>query len=333
MNYKSVVLTRRGGPEVLQIQEKVLRAPEERELQIKVLACGVGRTDISMRYGYYPFAPKIPFVPGYEIVGMVTAVGSAVNNFKIGDRVAALTVYGGYSEYIYLEEESLVAVPKNVSPDEAVAVVLNYCTAYQILHRVLRVEKYDKVLIIGASGGVGTAILDLGKHAGLNMYGTASIEKHSLIKEQDAIPFNYKSPVWMDKLKELEPEGVDFVIDGIGGQYIGHGFCTLNAGGKLVEYAYPNFRGMLAGLIKLKLLSLSPNGKQGYFYGISANYKKDKISIHEDMESHFDLLNDKKIKPIIAGRFPILEAANANRLLETVNISGKIVLVAHSVNR
>src|SRR5210317_648017 len=223
MKYNSVVLTRRGGPEVLQIQEQVLRAPEISELQIKVLACGVGRTDVAMRYGYYPFAPKIPFVPGYEIVGVVTAVGSGVNLFKIGDTVAALTVYGGYSEYIYLEEENLVAVPEIISPDEAVAVILNYCTAFQILHRVLRVKKGDKILITGASGGVGSALLDLAKLAGLKMFGTASINKHSLLKEFGAHPLNYRSEDWMNELKKLEPEGLDFVIDGIGGQYIGKG--------------------------------------------------------------------------------------------------------------
>jgi NADPH:quinone reductase-like Zn-dependent oxidoreductase len=328
MKYKSVVLTRRGGPEVLQVQEQVLRAPEISQLQIKVLACGVGRTDVAMRYGYYPFAPKIPFVPGYEIVGVVTAVGSAVNQFKIGDTVAALTVYGGYSEYIYLEEENLVAVPENVSPDEAVAVILNYCTAFQILHRVLKVKKGDKVLITGASGGVGSALLDLGNIAGLLMYGTASINKHSFLSEFGAIPLNYRSEDWMDELKKLEPKGLDFVLDGIGRQYIGKGFCSLKAGGKLVEYGYPNFKGMLAGFLKVKLLSLFPNGKKGVSYGISASYKKDKTSILEDMQSLFDLLKDGKIKPIISERFPILNAAKANRMLETGDISGKIVLVA-----
>jgi len=332
MKYKSVVLTRRGGPEVLQIQEKVLRAPETSELQIKVLACGVGRTDVAMRYGYYPFAPKIPFVPGYEIVGVVTAVGSAVNHFNIGDKVAALTVYGGYAEYINLEEENLVAVPEIISPDEAVAVILNYCTAFQILHRVLRVKKGDKVLITGASGGVGSALLDLGKLAGLKMYGTASINKHPLLKEFGTIPLNYRSEDWIDELKKMEPEGLDFVIDGIGGHYIGQGFCTLKAGGKMAEYAYPNFKGMLAGLLKLKLFNLSPKDKLGEFYGISASYKKDKTSIQEDLESLFDLLKDGKIKPIISERFPILEAAKANSLLETGNISGKIVLVAPGLN-
>jgi NADPH:quinone reductase-like Zn-dependent oxidoreductase len=332
MKFKSVVLTKRGGPEFLQIKERVLRAPERNELQIKVSASGVGRTDVAMRYGYYPFAPKIPFVPGYEIVGVVRAVGSAVSRFKIGDTVGALTVYGGYSEYIYLEEENLVAVPKNVSPDEAVAVILNYCTAYQILHRVLQIKKGDKVLITGASGGVGSALLDLGKLAGLKLYGTASANKHSFIKEQGAIPLNYKSVDWMDELKKMEPDGLDFVIDGIGGQSIGQGFCTLKKGGKLVEYAYPNFKGMLAGILKLKLLNLSPNGKKGEFYGISANYKKDKTSIHEDMESLFSLLKDGKINPIISERFPVLEAANANALLESGTTGGKIVLVASGLN-
>ena len=332
MKYKSVVLTRRGGPEVLQIQEQVLRAPEISELQIKVLACGVGRTDIAMRYGYYPFAPKIPFVPGYEIVGVVTAIGSAVNQFKIGDTVAALTVYGGYSEYIYLEEEHLVAVPECVSSDEAVAVILNYCTAFQILHRVLRVKEGDKVLIIGAAGGVGSALLDLGKLARLIMYGTASIDKHTLLVEHGAIPLNYRSEDWMDELKKSEPEGLDFVIDGVGGMYIGQGFCALKAGGKLAEYAYPNFKGMLSGLLKLKLLNLSPNGKYCKFYGISASYKKDKTNIQEDMESLFHLLKDEKINPIISERFPILEAAKANSMLESGKISGKIVLVSPGLN-
>lgn len=136
----------------------------------------------------------------------------------------------------------------------------------------------------------------------------------------------------MDELKKMEPEGLDFVIDGVGGHYIGKGFCTLKAGGKLAEYAYPSFTGMLAGLLKLKLFDLFPNGKQGEFYGISASYKKDKTSILEDMDSLFELLKEGKIKPVISERFPILEAAKANRLLETGNISGKIVLVAPGLN-
>jgi len=328
MKYKNVVLTKRGGPDVLQVQEKALRAPQSKELQIKVMACGIGRTDVAMRHGYYPFAPKIPFVPGYEIVGKVSEAGSAVSGFKMGDTVAALTVYGGYSEYIYLEQEHLVRVPDNVRPDEAVALILNYCTAYQMLHRVLHVKKGDNILITGASGGVGSALLDLGRIAGLKMYGTASKEKHHIIKDEGLIPIDYKSEDWEKRLKKDEPNGLDYVIDGIGGPYINKGFALLKKGGTLVEYAYPNFIGMLTGLIKLSLFNLYPNGKKGKFYGISNNYKKDKKTVIEDMQLLFELLKEGKIKPLISERFPILEAAKANQQLEFGNVSGKIVLVS-----
>lgn len=327
MKYKSVVLTKRGGPHVLQIQENQLKAPKGTMVQIKLFSCGVGGTDIAMRYGYYPFAPEIPFVPGYEIVGKVTAIGPGVTQFKAGDTVAALTVHGGYSEYLHLEEEHLVPVPENIPPDEAVATILNYCTAYQILHRTLDVKKGDKVLIIGASGGVGAALADLGRLAGLKLYGTASSQKHTGLKNQGVIPLDYQSENWMSAMRQKEPNGLDYVIDGVGQQYINKGFSLLKDGGRLVEYGYPSFMGMLFGIVKIKLLSWAPNGKQGEFYGISAQYKKDKATLHADMRTLFDLLKKGKIKPLIAKRFPILEAAAANRLLESGKISGKIVLV------
>ncbi len=170
MKFKNVVLTKKGGPELLQVVENELGSPKNEEVQIKVLACGVGQTDIAMRYGYYPYAPKIPFVPGYEIVGIIEAVGTKVKRFKVGDRVAALTVYGGYSEYIYLEPQHLVKVPENVKAEDAAVLILNYVTAYQMLKRVANVQKGNKILITGASGGVGTALLDVAKLEDLNVY-------------------------------------------------------------------------------------------------------------------------------------------------------------------
>src|SRR4029078_11588462 len=120
MQYKSVVITKKGSPEVLKIIANEVRAPRSGETRIKILASGVGRTDVVMRYGYYPFAPKIPFAPGYEIIGVVDAIGEGVSRVSIGERVAALTVYGGYSEYIFLNEEHLVHVPVTLDPAEAV---------------------------------------------------------------------------------------------------------------------------------------------------------------------------------------------------------------------
>ena len=163
MKYKNVTVTKRGGPEVLQITENDLRSPVAREVRIKVLATGVGQTDINYRYGYSPLSPKVPFVPGYEMMGIVDAIGEGVTKVVVGDRVAALTGHGGYTEMIYLRQEHLVHVPQNLNPADVVTVVLNYVTAYQMLYRVAKVKAGDKVLLIGASGGMGTALLQLGK--------------------------------------------------------------------------------------------------------------------------------------------------------------------------
>lgn len=328
MKYKSVLLTKKGSPEVLQVVENALRPPSDGEVQIKVLACGVGRTDVAMRYGYYPFAPKIPFVPGYQIVGVIEAVGTKVKQFKVGDRVASLTVYGGYSEYIYLEPQHLVKVPENVKAEEATLLILNYVTAYQMLKRVANVQKGDTILITGASGGVGTALLDLAKLEDLDVYALASKHKHETIEKMGAFPIDYKSADWVKLIKNKEFKGLDFVFDGIAKSYINKGFSLLKKGGKLVEFGYPSFLGMLSGLFKIMLLNSFPNGRNAELYGISGAYKKDKSTILYDLEKLLSLLKDKKIKPIISTRMPILEAAKANKLLESGSVSGNIVLLA-----
>lgn len=327
MKYKKIVLTKRGGPEVLQISQDELLPPEGDQVQIKILACGLGRTDVAMRYGYYPFAPKIPFVPGYEIVGRVESVGHKVTEFNIGDTVAALTVYGGYSEYIYLEQQHLVKVPEGLDPGEAVALVLNYTTAYQMLKRIAKVQEGNRILITGASGGVGTALLDLGKLEGLIMYGTASKQKHEIIRKYDAIPIDYKSQDFVEFINERVPEGLDVVFDGQAGANIGRSFSLLRKGGKLVEYGYPNFSGMLKGVFKVMLLNSVPNGRKAESYGISGSYKKNRRIILEDLATLFNFLKEKKIKPMISNRMPLLDASDANRILESGTVTGKIVLM------
>jgi NADPH:quinone reductase-like Zn-dependent oxidoreductase len=219
MKYKSVVATQRGGPQVLQIVENDLRAPEASQARIRVLATTVGQTDINYRYGRSPLSPKIPFVPGYVILGVVDAIGAGVTQAVVGDRVAALTGYGGYTEIIILGQEHLVPVPPSLAPAEAVTLILNYVTAYQMLHRVAKVKAGDKVLVIGASGGGGTALLQLGKLAGLKMYGTASPTKHAVLTELGALPIDYHSQDFAAVIRQAEPDGLDYVFDGIGGDY------------------------------------------------------------------------------------------------------------------
>jgi NADPH:quinone reductase-like Zn-dependent oxidoreductase len=328
MKYKSVVITKKGPPEVLQIIEKDLRQPQAGEALIRVLATGVGRTDLVMRYGYYPFAPKIPFIPGYEIVGVVEAVGENVNRVDIGDYVAALTVYGGYAEYIYLNEDDLIKVPAALDPAQAAALILNYGTAYQMLHRLAGVKSGDRVLITGASGGVGTALLQLGKLANLTIYGSASEKKQDVLVDHGATPIDYQSQNFVDVIRKSEPNGIDYVFDGVGGRNIQPGFQVLRRGGKFVEYGYSGIFQFLIDNLRLQFLNWLPNGKSGDFYGITATYRKDKRSVTEDLLMLFSLLKEGKINPIIYQKFPILDAAKANDLLESGEVIGKIVLLA-----
>jgi NADPH:quinone reductase-like Zn-dependent oxidoreductase len=329
MSYKSVVATRRGRPEVLQVVENELREPKAGQARIQVLAAGVGGTDINYRYGYSLFSPRAPFVPGYEIMGVVDAIGQGVTRVKVGDRVAALIGHGGYTEVIYLGQEHLVSVPDAVSPEDAVTLVLNYATAYQMLHRVARVKPGEKALIAGASGGVGTALLQLGKLAGLTLYGTASPGKFPVLVEQGAIPLDYHDPNWIEQLLQKEPSGLDFAFDGTGSLANRRGLSLLRRGGKLVTYPAPNgFGKLLRDAGWLGMTNLLPNGKSAEFFGITALYMRDKKPFMEDMPVLFNLLQEGKIKPVISHKLPLLEARKANELLESGRVSGNIVLLS-----
>lgn len=219
--YRAVMLTRKGGPEVLQVVDLPLEPPGAGELRIRVSAAGVGATDVSMLNGNYPFAPKIPFVPGYEAAGVVDAIGPGVSGFALGQRVAALTVYGGFAEFLTRAAEHFLPVPEGVEDRDAAAVILNFATAWQMIHRVAKVQEGQTALVTGASGGVGTAALQLLKLAGLKTYGAASASKHELVRSLGAIPIDYKQGRLDTLIRRAEPGGVDFVFDAVGGRNIG----------------------------------------------------------------------------------------------------------------
>jgi NADPH:quinone reductase-like Zn-dependent oxidoreductase len=247
----------------------------------------------------------------------------------VGDRVAALIGHGGYTEMIYLGQEHLVPVPPSLAPADVATLVLNYTSAFQMLHRVARVKAGDKVLITGASGGVGTALLQLGKLAGLKMYGTASTSKFKVLTGLDAIPIDYHTQDPIHVIRREEPNGLDFVFDGLGGKNSDQALTVLRDGGKLVEYSAPTGIGsMLVGAVKLALTNLRPDGKRAEFYGITALYMRDKKPFMQDLTLLFKLLEEGKIKPVIDTQLPILEARKANELLESGQVIGNIVLLA-----
>jgi len=329
MKYKSIVATRRGGPEVLQIVENDLRPPAAGEARIKILATPVCQDDIAVRVGNRPFLANVPFTPGYAILGVVDAVAGNTANIAAGDRVAALTQFGGYAEYIYWHADQLVPVPASLDPAEAVVLILNYLTAYQILHRVAQIKARDKALIIGASGGVGTAFLDLGRLAGLKMFGLASPSKHSVLLEYGATLVDYHTQDFVKVIQQAEPGGIDFVFNGMGEEYFEGGLAVLHRGGVIVHYGGPqSFSRFLLLIAKLIGYNLLPNGKSIKGYGTHTG-KVDQFK--QDWTTLFKLLEDGQIKPLIAKKFPLLEAAKANALLESGQVAGNIVILSEDL--
>ncbi|NJN65768.1 MAG: zinc-binding dehydrogenase [Chloroflexaceae bacterium] len=334
MRYRSVTATRLGSPDVLQITEHDLRDPSKGEARIKVLAASVCRPDITARTGkalYHgtPLGHKAPFIPGYAIIGDVDAVGDEVTEVVVGDRVGALTIIGGYSEYVYWRSDRLIPVPAILNPAEAVTLILNYIVAYQTMHRSAKVKEGQTVLIIGASGGIGTALLQLGKLSHLKMYGVASGSKHSIVTAMGATPIDYHTQDVVEFARQAEPEGLDAVFDGMMRlDYIQGGLSLLRRGGTLVSYGEPTGFGALARILATAIIvNVLPNGKSFKLYGTSA-YAFNKRPFLEDWATLFKLLEEGSIAPVIAQKFPLLEAARANALLESGTVIGNVVLVA-----
>jgi len=327
MNYKSIIVTEQGGPDVLQIVENELRPPAGNEVRVRVLASPVCLPDVQARYGQTPVAPKTPFTPGYAIVGDVEAIGDGVKTAVPGDRIAALTVFGGWSEVVYLTDDKLIPMPSTLDPAEASTLILNYIVAYQTLHRSAKVKAGDTVLVIGASGGVGTALLELGQLAGLKMYGIASARKKAVVEQFGATLIDYHTKDFVEIIQQAEPNGLDAVFDGMGGDYLDRGLPLLAQGGTWVAYGNPlSFPNLVRLLSKLVWFNLKPNGKKLKVYGTTTS-RFGKRPFLEDWPKLFTLLVTRQIEPIIMQTFPLLEAAQANELLESGDVIGNVVLV------
>lgn len=335
MKYHRVVVSRHGDPDVLQVVEEILPEPNPGEVRLRVLAAGVSAYDLMFRRsGSFPGTPRVPFTLGEDVVGVVDKLGDGVSTIKPGQIVAGWTlslgVGGGYTESICLPARELVPVPMGVDPAEAVCMVINYLTAYAVLHRVAKVKSGEKILVHGAAGGVGTAILQLGKISGLEMYGTASKYNHKIISALGATPIDYKTEDFVKSICSLTGNGVDVVFDPIGGaRQVMRSYKTLRKSGRLVWFGVASTK--KAGpsvipftLIMIFLLKCIPDGKQ---VPLTPDLGKDNTWYRKTLAELLDLVSKGIIKPIIAERIPLIEATRAHELLERGGYAGKVVLV------
>jgi NADPH:quinone reductase len=336
MKYRHVVVRRTGGPEVLQIAEDELPAPISGQALVKILAADVGFSDVNIRRGRYPGGPRPPFTPGYAIAGVVERLGPDTTGPQAGQAVAALTFYGGYSQYIVLPAQELYPVPAGLDPGEAVTLVFNYLAAYQMLHRVAHVAEGQRILVHGAAGGLGTAFLELGHLAGLEMYGTASKPKHALVQRLGATPIDYRAEDFVERIATLTGgAGVDAVFDPMGSAHLKHSARTVRTGGTVVAYGYYEAakRGSnpvldaLSQYLRLWLWSLPPQRKHVAFYDTRPTKRKHPDWYRDDLARLFALLAAGELKPVIAARLPLDEVVTAHKRVERADVQGKLILI------
>jgi NADPH:quinone reductase-like Zn-dependent oxidoreductase len=348
MAWQHIRISRFGGPEVLQMtEEPTIPDPSRGEIRIKVLAAGTGFTDTMIRRGRYPdFKGPLPFTPGYEIVGIVEKIGSGVAAQLQGQMVADLCVVGGYAQYAIRPAGFLVPVPDGVDPAEAVCIPLAYLTAFQMLTRYRNLPRGATILVIGASGTVGTALLDLARHLGLKAIGTCSAANLSVVERFGAAAIDYHAGDFVTSVRRLTADrpggpGVDIAFDAIGGAHFGRSFACLAPEGLLVGYGSQTMavgrESLVAaglGLARLKLwsaLSFFLRGRRAVFYSITSRRSTHTEEFKADMATLFQLLRAGVLHPVVIDRLPLAAASKVHARIDRGGLGGKIVLLPWSV--
>ena len=344
MSWHHISIARFGGPSVLDlVSEPGLPIPGAGEVRVKVLAAGTGFTDAFIRRGRYPdFKGPLPFTPGYETVGVVEAVGAGVSAPAVGQMVADLCVTGGYAQYAIRPAKNLVPVPAELDPAEAVCVPLAYLTAYQMLVHSRPLKAGATVLVVGASGTVGTALLDLARHLKFKAIGTCSAANMKAVEAFGAIAVDYRASDFVPTVRRLTAshrggEGVDVAFDAIGGSHFKRSFACLAPNGILVGYGAQTMaigqEGVIEaglGLARLRFWGALPElfgGRRGMFYSITARRRAKPAEFRADMETLFGLLRDGAIHPVVVDRLPLSAARAVHTRIDAGGLGGKIVLM------
>jgi NADPH:quinone reductase-like Zn-dependent oxidoreductase len=325
-----VQVIRFGGPDGLVVVDTPLPTPGRGEVRVRVLASGLEYTDVLIRRHLYPQTSRRrpPFALGYDFVGEIDEVGAGVRDFRVGDRVADMTVVGSNATYRTIRADRLTCVPEGVDAAEAATLILSWTTAYQLLHRAARVRRGQRVLVHGAAGAVGQALLALGQLAGVQMWGAARGHAQ-LIRELGATPIDYRR----EDFTRVVPGGFDVVFDGIGEDGYRRSFSAVSSGGMLCAYGYSAgvqaqrpMATMLMWIARLYLWRWLPGHKRAGFYSINVMRALHPGWFSEDLGQLFDLLAHGAIRPHVAERITFDEVSEAHRRLEAGGLEGKLVL-------
>lgn len=344
MRHTRIIVNRYGGPDALRAIEEERPEPGAGEVRVSVLAAGVSLPDVMAREGVHPETPPVPFTPGWDLVGVAERLGDGVSGIEPGQVVAALPIHGAYAEFVCLPQRELVPVPSGVDAAEAVSLVLNYVTAYQMLHRSAKVRAGQRALIHGAAGGVGTALLQLGRLAGLELHGTCSARSAPAVSDLGGIPIDYRQQDFVQEIQRRTSDGVDVVFDPIGGAHLWQSRRALRPGGRVIGYGLRSslrgegltsgrpgrrqrFRGTAVFGLCIAGGWLLPGRRRVVPYSIQTLKRLKPEMFRQDLVALLGLLEQRKLRPLIARRFPLAEARQAHELLGKGGVTGKIVLV------
>ncbi|MFE3600463.1 medium chain dehydrogenase/reductase family protein [Streptomyces sp. NPDC059142] len=337
-----IVLPGKVEPDGLELRTRALPTPAGGQVVLRMDATGVSFAEQQMRRGKYYDQPPFPFVPGYDVVGTVTAVGPEVDAALTGRRFAAVTKTGAWASHLLLDAGDLTPVPDEVDASAAETVVVNGVTAWQMLHRVAGVRAGGTVVVLGANGGVGSTLVQLARHAGITVIGTASERHHAAVRALGATPVDHRDPDMYGRIRELAPDGVDAVFDHVGGAGVEQSWQLLRRGGTLVSYGSAATKDE-EGSSQLPVLKLFgriaawnslPNGRSAHFYNFWAGKRRCRASwqrrLGEDLSQVLRLVARGALTPQIAATFPLADAAAALTLAESRTVAGKIILVPGS---
>lgn len=332
----TVVSTRRGGPETLSVVATTVPSPGAGEAVVRVEAAGVSFGDILLARGVIPGAPRPPFTPGFDLAGTVVALGDGVTDLRVGDRVAALVKEGAYAEHACVPADRLVPLPAGVDPVTASAVALDAFIAHQMLFRVARVGIGSRILVHGASGGVGLAFCQLARRADVEVWGTASAGKLGMLEELGVHALDYRRDDPVSAVLDSRDGAVDAVFDAVGGDHFRRSYRAVRRGGILVAYGQSaavrdgevskavGAKGFLLGIVAPKLV---PDGRRTTFYNAWSLEKSTPTAYREDLAHVLGLLASGELRPVLADTLPLALAGDAQQRLENRTVTGKLVLV------
>lgn len=324
---KAVVITHPGAPSVLQIAERPIPAYADNEVLIKVMAAGVNRPDIKQREGKYPPPPGAPQdMPGLEIAGIITQVGPAVTQWKIGDKVCALVAGGGYAEYCNAPEAQCLPIPSNLSFIEAASLPETFFTVWSNVFDRAGLKDHETLLVHGGSSGIGVTAIQIATALGHKVYITAGTDEKCAFCEQlgAAKGINYKTENFAKIIAEAtDGKGVDVILDMIGGDYTPDNIKSLAVEGRLVMINTMKGKDVQVDLGQVMMKRLVITGST-----LRARDTTFKGAIAQKLQTIvWPLIETEKIKPVIHATFPAHEATKAHELMESSMHTGKIVLV------